>query len=175
VIRPIFISERHRIMALIDPFAKFKHHVVIAPAEGAPGTIAYFQELDPSRQSQLRYVSDQVGRLIFNRFGSVTGNRELPDRRVVDHTEGFAVPDHPHIVVFSARRTEGARLYGHDPKSERALETYNNTPHELDAMQDSLVFDPDYKLAVEQGLDSLRSVAFYLDGPQHALTHMVTD
>ncbi len=99
----LYLSERHKVLMAVDPFAKLPLQSVIAPTKGTPGQESHFDELPFRAQLKLHTASSYLGKKML----------ELcePGERVIKHIEGFAVSDHPHIVTYVAERGQGRDLY----------------------------------------------------------------
>lgn len=91
------------IMAFPDVYPKFPYQVVVAPRYGDPGGKVDIFSLPEEMQERLNTLTIEVGRKLL----------ELcePDQRIVVHSEGFAVTDHAHNVLFPANRGEGVKIY----------------------------------------------------------------
>lgn len=99
----LFYSERHEVMAFVDPFPRMPLSVVVAPTRGTPGENAHFYDLDLVMQRRIMEVGFFVGRKILDRCG--------PDQRAMFTLEGFGVPDHAHVVHYAGVRGQGADRY----------------------------------------------------------------
>lgn len=99
----LYLSERHKVLMAVDPFAKLPLQSVIAPTTGSAGQESHFDELPFRTQLKLHAASSFIGKKML----------ELcePGERVIKHIEGFGVPDHPHIVTYVAERGQGRDLY----------------------------------------------------------------
>jgi diadenosine tetraphosphate (Ap4A) HIT family hydrolase len=96
------IYESSDFVALIDRFPKFIGQVVIFPSHGTPGENVAPYDLPPVISLGIDYLSRKVQ----SRMSKV-----FPSSRIIRHEEGFAVPDHPHVVLFPAARGDGKKLY----------------------------------------------------------------
>ena len=99
----LFRSERHGVMAVADLFPKMPLQVVVAPATGQPGETVNFFDLTVVKQRQLLEVGLVVGRKILQNC--------LPGQRSMFSLEGFAVPDHAHLIYYAGQRGQGLDRY----------------------------------------------------------------
>lgn len=95
-------SSPLQVVALVDRFPKFFGQVVLFPRQGSPGEQVAPYDIAPAESLGLDYLA----RTVQSRMSEV-----FKGRRIIRHEEGFAVPDHPHIVLFPAKRGRGVRLY----------------------------------------------------------------
>jgi len=91
-----------RVVGLVDLFPRFFGQLVVFPRD--PGGLGE----DVSMEDLPIHVQSSVG-LVVNTFRRRM--RQLFEVRAIRHEEGYAVPDHPHAVVFPAARGEGVGLY----------------------------------------------------------------
>ncbi|MDB5185606.1 MAG: hypothetical protein JWL85_129 [Candidatus Saccharibacteria bacterium] len=112
----LFRSDRHEVLAAVDIKPKFPLQVVVALRYGTPGERADFDALPSYMKKRLHTVADFLGQKILANC--------TEEQRVIRHTEGFGVPDHPHITLFAAERGQGKDLYNGEPLG---LEVVENT------------------------------------------------
>jgi hypothetical protein len=146
IVRPIFVSTQHGFMALVSPFAKFEGNVVVAHKDGTPGAQQTIYDLDRVRRRQLHEVADVVGEVILSRMCA-----DSATRRPIEHVEGFALPDHAHIVLLAAVRGEGRNLY------ERMRNEWSEAGA-LDAVQESLRFSDDEARMLDSELSAIARI-----------------
>ena len=125
-------------VALVDRFPKFDGQVVIFPSHGQPGQETAPYNLPPS----LRLGMDYLTHVIQTRMSS-----RYPKGRIIRHEEGFAVPDHPHVVLFPAQRGEGKKLY--EPSQFEPDKSYYRETQRL------LQLESDQKRIVDEKLKRL--------------------
>ncbi|MBC7581866.1 hypothetical protein H7097_03305 [Aeromicrobium sp.] len=158
-IRPVFFSPDHGIMAALDPFPKFTDQFMVAPATGTPGKRAYFHDLAPTDRQKLHYVADAIGEVLLRRNVDLDlkVEAEPSHRSPVEHIEGHGIPDHPHIVVFGAFRSEGGRLYGHEPYHDSTPVLPDLSSEALD--KTALYYSLELRFPeIERGLRALESI-----------------
>ncbi len=132
---PLFKSEEHGVMAVADAFPKFPYHTVLFPREGEDQKV-HVHKLARAEAHKLYAVKHAIGAKILEHCDD--------EQRIVDHTEGFAVPNHAHIVLFAALRGEGKALYDKAilPNSEEIIEQtirdITLSEHEGAALEDEL-------------------------------------
>lgn len=97
---PVYESDDY--VALVDRYPKFIGQVVVFPHAGRPGENVAPYDLPTGTRIGLDYLSHVVQSRMSSQF---------PRGRIIRHEEGFAVPDHPHVVLFPAERGQGKRLY----------------------------------------------------------------
>lgn len=90
------------VVALLDKFPRFPGQVVIFPVQASPGSNASMFDL----RTHVRLSVDLVAHTMGQRMQQV-----FWDKRIIRHDEGYAVPDHPHTILFPAKRSEGRKLY----------------------------------------------------------------
>ena len=152
---PAYVLYRNRrfgVMALADAFPKFPHQVVITPREGCYGQKTSVYDMAPSRRLQLELVAQAIGKKLLS---------NAPEQRVIEHVEGYAVPDHPHIVMFSAERNQGVKLYG---KAEPA------SADTLEATRCLLQIDGDEAAELDSRLQTVEDITLLLDKPSLCLS-----
>lgn len=110
----LFRSERHGIMAIADAFPKMPLQVVVAPAGGEPGREVHFYDLELPKQRKLLEVGLAVGARILDHCTS--------EQRSMFTLEGFAVPDHAHIVYYAGRRRQGEDRYNGEVLGAEAVQ-----------------------------------------------------
>lgn len=122
-------------MAVADPYAKFPLHTVVAPRDGNMDEEVHFSDLPDATRRLLHVLADAVGEKIKQHC--------KPEQRVITHIEGFGIPDHAHIVLFAAERSEGRQLYEPVAAGPLAIQ------HTLEVIS----FNPVEALALEEQLD----------------------
>lgn len=122
---PLFKSERHGVMVFADAFPRLPLQVVVATQYGTPGHEVHFSQLPRITRRRMHEVADAVEEKIFAECE--------PGQRVITHTEGFGVPDHPHIVLFAGERKQGESLYSGPVLGEMAVR------HTLEAISFSTI------------------------------------
>lgn len=133
---PVYEGEDY--VALVDRYPKFVGQVVVFPQEGRPGEDIAPYDLPARTRLGLDYLSHVVQSRMRTRF---------PQGRIVRHEEGFAVPDHPHVVLYPAQRGEGRKLY--EPSGFEPDTRYFKTTQQL------LKIEEDQKKIVDARLKKL--------------------
>ncbi|MDX1766204.1 MAG: hypothetical protein R3313_04605, partial [Candidatus Saccharimonadales bacterium] len=127
----IFRSERHQVMAIADIAPRLPLQVVVAHRSGYPGRDVGFSDLSTLHKRKLNEVAGAVGEKMAKHI--------TEGQRVITHSEGFGVPDHPHIVLFAAARKEGERLYNGPPLGaiavQNTIEVVKFTPVEAESLE----------------------------------------
>ena len=132
----IYRNETLGVGALPDAFPKFPDQVVIIPAAGFPDREqTSVSDLLPVTQLALAALEAAIQRKM-EHFSGVPGVRGIVRK------DGFAVPHHPHIVMFPALRGEST-AYTEPPRPAftgkavrkqlvaRTLENLRLTPEEV--------------------------------------------
>ena len=100
--QPIYRSNKHGVGIYPDAFPKFPDQVLIMPARGFPERqFASLHDLDLHTQLALTVLQTIVQRRMES-FSGVDGVRGIV------RVDGFAVPNHPHIVMFPGLRGESS-------------------------------------------------------------------
>lgn len=110
----LFKSEWHSVMVVVDPYPRMPLQVVVAPADGTPGKEQHFHDLSVEQQRKLWEVGMIVGAKIMRQC--------FPGQREMFTLEGFAVPDHAHIVYYAGSRGQGINRYSGPILGEEAVE-----------------------------------------------------
>lgn len=110
----LFKSEEHGVMAVADKFPRMPLQVVVALSEGTPGVDQHFQDLELVQQRRLLEVGMVVSAKILRHCN--------PGQRSMFTLEGFAVPDHVHIVHYAGERRQGIDRYDGRVLGQRAVE-----------------------------------------------------
>ena len=93
----IYKNETAGVGIIPDAFPKFPDQVVLIPAEGQPANNeASLSDLPHSTYLALACLQSVIGRKM----------EYFPGVRAITRVDGFAVPNHPHIVMFPALRGE---------------------------------------------------------------------
>lgn len=96
----LYKSDSLGVGVVADTFPKFPDQVVIIPATGFPDRDnASFSDLSLTTQLALTCLVSVMDRKMRDFSG-------VPGVRAIARTDGFVVPDHPHIVMFPALRGE---------------------------------------------------------------------
>lgn len=133
---PVYEGDNY--VALVDRYPKFAGQVVVFPSRGNPG-----QETAPyDLPAPVRLGMDYLTHVVQGRMKSI-----YPTGRIIRHEEGFAVPDHPHVVLFPAHRGEGRKLY--EPSEISPDEAYFREAQRL------LRLETDQKKIVDERLQRL--------------------
>lgn len=135
---PIYEGDRH--VVLVDRYPKFLGQVVLFPTEGYPGQDLELYELPDDIVTPL----DHLTRVIQRRMRAAYPQSGL---RMIRHEEGYAVPDHPHTVLFPAERTKGKSLY--EPSLLTPDQSY------FKEVQRTLMLDQAQKIIVDERLKML--------------------
>lgn len=100
----LYKSKNAGVGVVADEFPKFPEQVIVVPEKGFPGNEnASLSDLDPQTYLALMFlVRFMDGKM--KKFSGLDGVRGIV------HAEGFAVKDHPHVVMFPAVRGESAGL-----------------------------------------------------------------
>jgi len=141
---PAFPLYNGEAVALVDRFPKFLGQVVIFPRRGFSGDDVSMFDLPTPISQAVDLVTHTIGRHMSKLFEGV---------RIIRHDEGYAVPNHPHTVLFPAGRGEGARLY--EPSQFHPDEGYFDSMRELLALserQTSLLDEKLGELLLSSGL-----------------------
>lgn len=101
----LYKNETIGVGILADAFPKFPDQVVIIPRDGlAKNEKASISDLDP----KIALAMFCLMQFMSEKMASFSG---LSGVRAVTHIEGFAVPNHPHMVMFPALRGESQELH----------------------------------------------------------------
>lgn len=139
------------VRAWVDPFRKLPGTIVVVPLEGTPKVSAYVHDLPEHRQHQMTLVRNAITRKMLAETGL----------RPIEHTEGYGVDDHAHVVVFPAERGAGKALYEQVPRpDEETLEA------ELDRTLGLYGIRGVEADLLGQRLDAMESMAVLLDEPR---------
>jgi hypothetical protein len=141
---PLYTGD---VVALVAKVPKFVGEVVVFPSTGYPGQDVGLFDLDTHVRLGVELVAHTIGQKMMRAFGV--------DKKVIEHDEGFGVPNHPHAVVFAAQRGEGARLY--------ELSRLNPDQVYFELVQEMLALDERTTRLVDEKLGVLTQNAALLD------------
>lgn len=148
--RPVYQNKRHGVSALLDPFSPLLHGVVVYPHGATAGEAAHFSALPYSERAIVGLVAHAVGKKLLAIAG-VEGPESGPESlRVLERVDGFAVPDHAHVVLGIAAR-------GAEPRSRP-------TPDQLNESWAKLGLDEGESAILDRQLDCQAALGPILDG-----------
>ena len=134
-------DEAASVGIVVDAFPKFPEQVVLIPAQGFPERDeASFSDLPLATQLALSALQSAMDK----KMSSFSG---VPTVRAIARVDGFAVPNHPHIVMFPALRgesgayTEPSRFTDEAIRQHLVEQTTKNlalTAEETDALDEML-------------------------------------
>lgn len=98
----LYRNDQSQVGVVADEFPKFPDQVVLFPAQGFPECDhAIFSDLPFSTQLALSALMASLGQ-------KMRGFSGVPSVMPITRIDGFAVPNHPHIVMFPALRGESS-------------------------------------------------------------------
>ena len=101
----LYKNEEAGVGILADVFPKFPDQVVLIPRDGMPkNNNASMSDLDLKTQMGISCLISCMD----EKMSIFSG---VPEARAITHIEGFAVPNHPHVVMFPALRGESIDFF----------------------------------------------------------------
>ena len=101
----LYKNEEVGVGIVADAFPKFPDQVVLIPRDGVTGN-EKASISDLSLKTRMGLVS--LMSCLDKKMSTFSG---VPEVRAISHVEGFAVPNHPHIVMFPALRGESIDFF----------------------------------------------------------------
>ena len=98
----LYRNDEHGVGVIVDIHPKVPNQLVVIPNESE--NASNIGGLDQKMSLKLMAVAAFM-------IAKLTDSGPDPKTRGIMHIEGFSVPDHPHIVVFSATRGESINLH----------------------------------------------------------------
>jgi hypothetical protein len=130
---PVFRSPAHGVSAMMDPYSRHPYGVVVYPH--APAHDLW--DLGPRQYVKVMLVAQHVGRRILDATRGLKGDSST---RALARVDGFAVPDHAHVVLHAG--TRGAEPGEPLPRPELEVQWrqllapgYEHLKHDLDRVQ----------------------------------------
>jgi hypothetical protein len=142
--RPIYRSTFHGVTAAIDPYSKQQFGTVVYPHEATSGTEDHLFAGTMERTLRIMTVAHLVGNKILRLARRAGADEVVPPVRTLMRVDGFAIPDHAHVVMGAA---------------ERGAAPIDADPAELDRRWEALRFTEEEAATADQQLHIIRDIA----------------